>query len=77
VGWDERLALIIGLVSLFSFALYTVFSPNVYLTLSSMLVFTVSAIALAELRILREMEKLELRIRREIEELLKTCERGE
>jgi hypothetical protein len=76
VSWAERLAIAVGLASLFSFTIYTVLSPNTYLALSSMLVFIVSAIALAELRILRELEKLESRVREEMEELLKALEQG-
>jgi hypothetical protein len=74
VKWIERLAMVAGLASLFSLIMYTVLSPNAHLVLSSALVFIVSVIVLAELRIMRELERLESKIMREIEELLKALE---
>jgi hypothetical protein len=72
VGWAERLAIVIGLVSLSSFTLYTLLYPDTYLALSTMLTCILSAIVLAELRVMKELEKLESRVREEIEELLES-----
>jgi hypothetical protein len=75
VGWAERLAIAVGLVSLAGFTLYTVLYPNIYLALSSMLVCVMSVVAIAELRVMREMEKLEHRLTREIRGLKEMLER--
>jgi hypothetical protein len=72
VGWAERLTVAVGLVSTLSFAVFTTLSPDVYRVLTSMLIIIVSVVVFAELRVVRELKRLESMV----EELLRALERG-
>jgi len=76
VGAAERLAVAVALLSLASFALYTVLYPDINLALTSALVCTVSAVVLAALIVLRVLGRV-VEMLEEVLERLEEAEKSE